>query len=152
MCGFVGSVSSQDGSTDISNISSMLHLIDHRGPDGSGIHIQDSTVLGHVRLSILDLSSLGSQPMLNKDTNSALVFNGEIYNYSSIRSTLSSQGVRFTTTSDTEVLLKSLDYYGLEKTLGLLNGMFAFAYHNPKSNSILLARDRVGIKPLYYAN
>lgn len=123
----------------------------HRGPDDQGIYEDETIQLGFRRLSIIDLQK-GSQPFFSEDKNFALIFNGEIYNYRTLRETLTLKGVKFKTNSDTEVLLQSLIYWDIEEALNKLNGMFAFALYNFKSKKLILARDRFGIKPLYFCN
>ncbi|MBU3546732.1 asparagine synthase (glutamine-hydrolyzing) [Polynucleobacter sp. MWH-Jannik1A5] len=121
----------------------------HRGPDGEGsIVIDDKVILGHQRLAILDISEAGSQPMFNQ--NSALIFNGEIYNYQEIRETyFHSQKYEFKSESDTEVLKYFLDHFGIGE-LSKLNGMFSFGYYNKSEKKLFLVRDRLGVKPLYF--
>jgi len=144
MCGVAGYIGFEaDGL-----IENMTRLLTHRGPDDSG-HFHDAGVaLGHRRLSIIDLTS-GHQPMLSDDDRYAIVFNGEIYNYRELRDKLRAAGISFRTESDTEVLLQMYIVYGA-KALDHLNGMFAFAIYDRLSRELFLARDRVGIKPLYY--
>lgn len=120
----------------------------HRGPDAFGEAGGENLVLLHNRLSIIDLSS-GDQPMEDPETGNRIVFNGEIYNYVELRGTLEGRGVRFRTTSDTEVLLLAYREYG-EAVVDHLNGMFAFAIHDPGRERLFLARDRFGEKPLHY--
>lgn len=121
----------------------------HRGPDDSGTWFAPSVAFGHRRLSILDLSAAGHQPMCDALTGAVLVFNGEIYNYLELRKELEAIGHVFVGGSDTEVLLVALREWGTQ-TLPRLNGMFAFAYWQPQRRELLLARDRFGVKPLYY--
>ena len=124
-----------------------MNDIDHRGPDSKGLYCNKDVSLGHARLSIIDLSS-GQQPMISDDGQKVLVFNGEIYNYRELKKNLDCE---FSTSSDTEVLLKYYEKYGLEKTLKELNGMFAFSLYDKTKGKIFLARDRMGIKPLFYS-
>lgn len=128
----------------------MTAALTHRGPDGSGAWLDDSGIsgLGHTRLSIIDLVS-GDQPMLSNDGRYVIAFNGEIYNYRSIRTQLERLGRSFRTNSDTEVLLEAYIEWG-EKCLDRFNGMFAFAIYDRRGQELFLARDKVGIKPLYY--
>ncbi len=149
MCGIAGIYnlnSEQEVDRDI--LSRMLVRIRHRGPDESGIYLNRNLGLGHVRLSILDLKT-GTQPM--SDTASAfwIVFNGEIFNYIELREELIGKGHKFHTTSDTEVLLNLYKEYGIN-CLEKLNGQFAFAIWDKRKKELFLARDRVGIRPLYY--
>jgi asparagine synthase (glutamine-hydrolysing) len=126
-----------------------LKTMQHRGPDSEGIWEDERYITGFVRLSIRDLSSNGNQPMLSDCGKYCLTFNGEIYNVEKYRLNLISKGVYFKSTTDTEVLLYALIHYGIEKTLHELDGMFAFAFYNQAQNKLTVARDRVGIKPLY---
>jgi asparagine synthase (glutamine-hydrolysing) len=126
----------------------MNHHLHHRGPNGDGIYLCGPLALGHVRLSILDLSSAGAQPMISNRW--ALVFNGEIYNYQSLRTTLANYGYSFISRSDTEVLLNAWDYWG-DSCLTKLEGMFAFAIFDIQKHELHLCRDSYGVKPLYYS-
>jgi asparagine synthase (glutamine-hydrolysing) len=148
MCGICGWVapnsSPAPGTTEL-----MADLLFHRGPDDSGVEHGPGWGLGFRRLSILDLSPLGHQPMLSRDGRFWLVFNGEIYNYVELRSELQRNGERFESGSDTEVLLRLLAQRGVA-ALSLLNGMFALALIDLRERRFLLARDRLGVKPLYY--
>jgi len=128
----------------------MRDALEHRGPDDKGIFISDNIGLGHRRLSILDVSSAGHQPFLSDDGRYAMVFNGEIYNFKSFYTELKSNGFDIKTHSDTEVLLKLFQLYGLQM-LNRLNGMFAFAIWDKVECKLTLVRDRMGVKPLYYA-
>lgn len=121
----------------------------HRGPDAEGMFSDSYVVLGHRRLAIIDLSSDGKQPFASDDGRYQLVFNGEIYNYLELREKLSCHGWTFRTKTDTEVLLKAYQHYG-EECLYRFNGMFAFAIYDTQQQRLFLARDRVGVKPLYY--
>lgn len=126
----------------------MLTLIRHRGPDECGIFIKDNVALGSVRLSIIDIAG-GRQPIPNEDLNLWIVFNGEIFNYIELRKELEEKGHRFRTQSDTEVIVHLYEEYG-ENCLSKLNGQFAFSIWDKRKQELLLARDRVGIRPLYY--
>jgi asparagine synthase (glutamine-hydrolysing) len=151
MCGILGKISLSDKvQTDIMQVA--LDLMEHRGPDAKGEWFSpDGNIwMGHRRLSIIDLSSLGAQPMLSFDESLVIVFNGEIYNYKSIRDELRTKGYSFKSDSDTEVLLNAWHCWG-EDVFQRLDGMFAFALLDLKKNTIVLARDRVGEKPLYYS-
>ncbi len=125
--------------------------IAHRGPDGAGAALfeNDSVALAHVRLAILDTSDLGNQPMFSQDRSLCMVYNGEIYNYREIRKTLEGMGHGFRSNSDSEVLLEAYRRWG-EKCLDRLNGMFSFAIWNLREKTLFAARDRLGIKPLYW--
>jgi asparagine synthase (glutamine-hydrolysing) len=153
MCGIVGILS--DGRTEQTRaaVRDMIAASRHRGPDASGsIEIPLATgslLLGHTRLSILDLSDGSRQPMHDAPSGSWLAFNGEIYNFCQLRAELETLGVQFATTGDSEVLLQALVQWGVA-ALNKLEGMFAFAFWDGRNQSLLLARDRMGIKPLYY--
>lgn len=148
MCGILGCFGQHD-SSDEERFSSALNLLAHRGPDDRGVFLADGVMLGHRRLSILDLSTAGHQPMVDSESGAVLIFNGEIYNHIELRSELESLGYKFTGHSDTEVLLKALLHWG-ENALSYLNGMWAFSFWQPDKKKLLLARDRFGVKPLYY--
>ena len=151
MCGIAGAISlSENSKPDLDRVRSLMARIAHRGPDGEGIWLSPDgrAVLGHRRLAIIDLVS-GQQPMLSRDGSTAIVFNGEIYNYLELREKLSRDGAAFSTDSDTEVILESYRRAGIE-SLKAFNGMFAFALWDEERSSLLLARDRIGKKPLYY--
>lgn len=126
----------------------MLDIIRHRGPDDEGVYHKDHIGLGHRRLSIIDLGT-GHQPLSNEDGTVWIVFNGEIYNYQELQKELTTKGHRFKTRSDTEVIVHLFEEYGAS-CVDRLRGMFAFALWDEKQKTLLLARDRVGIKPLYY--
>lgn len=147
MCGIVGIASKRKINPAQYDMRTMLDSLSKRGPDGSGEHITNSCWLGHRRLSIIDLGG-GKQPMI--DGELAITFNGEIYNYKELRDTLEKRGHTFKTNSDTEVILKAYREYGTECPEHL-DGMFAFAIWNEKNQSLFLARDRFGKKPLYYS-
>lgn len=156
MCGINGFMT-LSGSFDTNSrlnlkntIQSMNDCIFHRGPDSGGVHIQNATVLGFRRLSIIDLDDTANQPMLDHDNSLALVFNGEIYNYVELRADLIEKGYVFNTSSDTEVILKSYLEYG-EKCVDKFNGMWAFAIYNSDKNRLFCSRDRMGVKPFYYS-
>ena len=130
-------------------INKMNQKIKHRGPDQEGIYCDDNFSLGHVRLSIIDLSDRAKQPMFNEDRSLALIFNGEIYNFKELREKLINKGHKFFSESDSEVILHLYEDYG-SNCLSELNGIFAFAILNIKKKELFLARDRIGVKPLYY--
>jgi asparagine synthase (glutamine-hydrolysing) len=130
-------------------VTRMNDLMVHRGPDQSGVYCDDSVSLGHRRLSIIDLSEHARQPMTNEDRSIWLVFNGEIYNFQELRPQLIAKGHRFVSDSDSEVIIHAYEEYGLD-AISKLRGMFAFAIWDAKKKLILVARDRIGIKPLYY--
>ena len=147
MCGIVGTWGG-----NLSNLKAANLLLTHRGPDDSGIYKDDklNIGLGHRRLSIIDTSSSGHQPMYSNDGKTVLVFNGEIYNYKELRSELQKEGFVFQGRSDTEVLLNLYSLEGKEM-LSKLNGIFTFAIMDTNSESLFVARDALGVKPLYYS-
>ena len=152
MCGIVGILNrDMQRPVDREILEKMTDMMSYRGPDERGIYISGHIGLGHRRLSIIDLAS-GQQPMVDTERARVISYNGEIYNYRSIRdSTLIPKGVKLHTSSDTEVLLQLADLDRLN-WLESLNGMFAFALWDEKTKRLLLARDRLGVKPLYYAD
>ena len=150
MCGFAGFTNPHSETLAENIIKKMLHPIKHRGPDSNSIHINKKIVLGHYRLAIIDLKG-GQQPRIDHENGSYLVFNGEIYGYKEQAKLLTAQGIFLKDKSDTEILFQSLKYLGVEKTLKTIDGMFAFAYYESKSDTLWLARDPVGEKPLYYS-
>lgn len=154
MCGITGFLQHDSLSSDElrARVTAMRDTLTHRGPDDSGTWVDPEAgiALGHRRLSILDLSELGHQPMQSVDKRFVLVFNGEIYNHADLRRDLEQSGHAFRGHSDTEVLLAALQHWGVEATLPKLIGMFALALWDRKQRCLTLARDAVGIKPLYY--
>lgn len=155
MCGFVGYVNLSNDNIDQSSIiKKMTHAVSHRGPDsyGSWVSPDNLVAMGHRRLSILDLSRSGHQPMLSDDKKLVLIFNGEIYNHLEIRSKLESEGclTDWRGHSDTETLLSAISFWGIRRTLEESVGMFAFALYDLSEHCIILARDRFGEKPLYF--
>ncbi len=130
-------------------IKSMNDVIQHRGPDQDGVYFCKDISFGHRRLSIIDLSEHGRQPMFNEDKSVCMVFNGEIYNYAELKPELIALGHKFISDSDSEVIIHAYEEYGID-VLEKLRGMFAFAIWDSKNDSMFLARDRIGIKPLYY--
>ena len=149
MCGIAGLINTKSG-YDI--MDRMLDSIKHRGPDGRGIMelAKGQVVLGHVRLSIIDLSTYASQPMKTRDERYTIVYNGELYNYLELRKELVQKGYKFISNSDTEVVLKSFAEWGV-RCLDRFNGMFAFAIWDEYEKKMFIARDRYGVKPLYYS-
>lgn len=127
-----------------------LSLLDHRGPDSSSIHSTQNFHLGHTRLSIIDLTKLGQQPMHSNNGKYCISFNGEIYNYLELREELIKKGIKFRSNTDTEVLLEGLSHYGVS-FIEKCNGMFAFILIDKINHEVIIARDRLGIKPIYYA-
>ena len=155
MCGLAGfflSNKSTDRNKLIKNLNEITSALIHRGPDAQNIWInnQNTLGLGHTRLSIRDLSSLGNQPMLSSCGRYAIVYNGEIYSHSELKEELIKKGVQFKSTTDTEIILESISKFGFKETLLKLNGMFAIAVYDKKEDKLFLTRDRIGIKPLYW--
>ena len=151
MCGIAG-IYNFDQSKINPEISNLIKdSLEHRGPDFSKVeYIEDNVALIHTRLAIIDLDQRSNQPMFSKDNRFSIVFNGEIYNFKEIRKTLEAKSVNFYTDGDTEVLLEGYIHFGSD-VLKLLRGQFSFAIYDSKEKSFFLARDRVGIKPLYFA-
>ena len=151
MCGINGIVSFKSETTLADSIQTMNEKILHRGPDEDGVYLyKDMVAMGMRRLSIIDLKS-GSQPMYSDDKSIALVFNGEIYNFLDLKYDLVKQGVSFQTTSDTEVILRLYQSEGIDM-LSRLNGMFGLSIHDTRKNKVIIARDRMGEKPIYYTS
>ena len=150
MCGIAGLVDFSGREVRKDSIKAMTDSIKHRGPDGEGQWVYENVGIGHRRLAVIDMSEAASQPMHSNDRRYVLTYCGEIYNYKEVRKELESLGHHFHTKSDTEVLLKSLIQWK-EKALIKFNGMFAFAFYDTVKHEMLLARDRYGIKPLYYS-
>ena len=150
MCGINGYIDK----TNSKNLNSIIHqmnkILIHRGPDDSGLLVKNNIALGMQRLSIIDIEN-GVQPMQNNDKSISIVFNGEIYNHKNLRKDLISEGVTFKTQSDTEVIIKLYELYGI-KSFSMLDGMFAFSIIDLNINKVLIARDFFGEKPLYYMN
>lgn len=150
MCGIAGVVASEKIDENI--MASMTHALNHRGPDAHGLYIADNgaVALGHRRLSIIDLTAAADQPMHTPDGRFSIVFNGEIYNFKSLRETLiEKHGIKFRTSSDTEVILYAFQVWGPEM-VDQLQGMFAIALYDQREHKLFLFRDRVGKKPLFY--
>ena len=150
MCGIAGVLQRNGAPADLGALKRMTDVIAHRGPDGEGQHVDGPLGLGHRRLAIIDLSPLGHQPMLTEDGRYALSYNGEIYNFQDIRAELQAKGRRFRSRTDSEVVLQSWAEWG-PAALKRFNGMFAFALWDRDRRELSLARDRYGIKPIYYA-
>ncbi len=149
MCGIAGLINFERiRDADETTVRRMMTLLRHRGPDECGLYRDQQACLGHTRLSIIGLST-GQQPLANVDESLWIVFNGEIFNYIELKAELIQKGYRFRTDSDTEVLLACYEEYGSD-CLSLLNGQFAFAIWDVRKRQLFLARDRVGIRPLYY--
>src|SRR4051812_14181299 len=150
MCGIAGFVSSgQVGPDARERVVRMRDVITHRGPDEAGLHLDSRAALGHRRLSIVDLKT-GQQPLSNEDGSIWVIFNGEIYNHADIRRELEAHGHVYRTKSDTETLVHAYEQWG-EACVDRLRGMFAFAIWDAPNRRLLLVRDRLGIKPLYWA-
>ncbi|HHT9158674.1 MAG TPA: asparagine synthase (glutamine-hydrolyzing) [Candidatus Brocadiaceae bacterium] len=149
MCGIAGIYNLDGAPADIELLRRMLSLMTHRGPDDQGEYIDDALALGHRRLSIIDLSYAGHQPMCNEDGSVWITYNGEIYNYRELRANLEVHGYRFRSHTDTEVVLHAYEEYG-PACLNQFNGMWALAIWDGKRRRLFCARDRFGIKPFYY--
>jgi asparagine synthase (glutamine-hydrolysing) len=150
MCGIAGEFRWDGEAADAAAVARMLPALARRGPDADGLWASGPVALGHRRLSILDLSQRAHQPMFDPETGLALVFNGAIYNFRELRAELEARGHRFFSTGDTETILRGYAEWG-EGVVARLHGMFAFALFDPQRRRLLLARDRIGIKPLYLA-
>lgn len=150
MCGIAGIFHLDGRSAEKSRVRAMTDSMIHRGPDHQAVMTSGPIGLGHTRLSIIDVSSVAHQPMLSSDGRYGIVFNGEIYNFRELRIELERAGITFRSTSDTEVLLQGFLHWG-HACFGKLNGMFGVAIADLQCNELTLARDRFGIKPLYYA-
>ncbi len=149
MCGIAGFTQFHQHIGDQTTLETMEQAIFHRGPDAGNHYLDDNVGLAHRRLSIIDLSAAGTQPMHSHDGDYVIVFNGEIYNYQGLREALVAEGYPFQNQTDTEVILALYHKYQ-EKMLPMLNGMFAFALWDKKAKKLLIGRDRMGKKPLYY--
>jgi asparagine synthase (glutamine-hydrolysing) len=150
MCGIAGRINFAAGHhVERERLVAMTDAVAHRGPDAAGYYLHDGAGLGHRRLSIIDLAT-GDQPLANEDRTVFVVFNGEIYNFADVRRDLQARGHRFRTSSDTEVIVHGYEEWG-ERCVDRFRGMFAFAVWDAKARRLLLARDRLGVKPLFYA-
>ncbi|MGB0723544.1 MAG: asparagine synthase (glutamine-hydrolyzing), partial [Gammaproteobacteria bacterium] len=150
MCGITG-FQRRPGCAPGLDLSAAVRAIRHRGPDAQGERVEGDSGLGHTRLSIIDLSQAGAQPMASPDERYLIAFNGEIYNFAELRSDLEKKGERFNGHSDTEVLLRLFMVAGFEACLERLRGMFALAILDRAEDTLYVARDRLGVKPLVYA-
>ena len=148
MCGIFGRINLDRSPVDVAESLRILDLLAHRGPDDRDYYHRDHVFFGHRRLSIIDVEG-GKQPIFNEDGSLFVICNGEIYNYSELRDRLLAKGHRFRTRSDSEVLVHLFEEEG-ERSLETLNGMYAFVIYDTRSGKLFLARDRIGIKPLYY--
>jgi asparagine synthase (glutamine-hydrolysing) len=153
MCGIAGAIGSVDTAT-VKVVQRMTEAQSHRGPDQAGlwssVDVGRGVVFGHRRLSILDLSEAGRQPMIDRASGVVIAFNGEVYNFAELARDLVAAGDEIVSTCDTEVILKAYARWG-ERAIDRMRGMFAIALYDPRDETVLFARDRLGIKPLYYA-
>jgi asparagine synthase (glutamine-hydrolysing) len=149
MCGITGIFNLNGKPVSVSLLKRMTDVISHRGPDGEGFWVDSYIGFGHRRLAIIDLTPLGHQPMQTEDGNYIITYNGEVYNFQNIRIELEAKGYMFKSRTDTEVVLKAYIEWG-KKCIHKFNGMFAFAIWSKKTRELFIARDRYGIKPLYY--
>lgn len=149
MCGIAGAIRFDDRAADFSGLTNTVAAMRRRGPDGDGLVAHGPVAFGHRRLKIIDLSERGAQPMVDSELGLTLAFNGCIYNHRELRRELEDKGYHFFSSSDTEVILKGYHAWG-EDCVKRFNGMFAFAVAERDSGRVILARDRLGIKPLYY--
>jgi len=161
MCGIAGGVfwnGSIDRRIAEAAVRSMVQAVAHRGPDGQGVFVslgatsgngQPFAVLGQARLAIIDVSEAGAQPMGGQDGSACITYNGETYNFSAIKSRLEANGASFSSQSDTEVILRGYDAWGVD-VLRELRGIFALGLWDEHRQRLLIARDRLGVKPLYY--
>lgn len=150
MCGFCGEIRTDSGTPELSAIRRMNQVLAPRGPDSEGVFQQGHLAVGHRRLKIIDLTEQAQQPMIDNELGLGIVFNGCIYNYKELKTELRSLGYRFFSHGDTEVILKAYDAWG-EQCVERFHGMFAFALWERDSGRVVLARDRLGIKPLYWS-
>src|SRR5215469_10561169 len=152
MCGIAGMIGDDRERVRLQSASMKAALV-HRGPDAGGLEVcafgAQFVGLAHRRLSILDLSPLGGQPITDYESGNVIVFNGEIYNFPALRADLEREGACFRSRGDTELLLKALSRWGVDRALRRLEGMYAFAFLDAKEGTLTLARDPLGIKPLY---
>src|SRR3954452_2827169 len=149
MCGFAGELAA-DGPADVAAVDRMAGTMSDRGPDGAGAWAHGRTAFGHRRLKVIDLSERATQPMVDPELGLTIVFNGIIYNHRELRGDLAADGYRFFSSGDTEVVLKAYHRWG-ERCVERFAGMFAFGIAERDSGRLVLARDRLGIKPLYLA-
>src|SRR5512135_2374777 len=155
MCGLTGilDLSARASRVDLeSSLTRMTASLEHRGPDDAGLWVDAPAgiALGHRRLSIIDLSPLGHQPMHSASGRYVIAYNGEVYNYRELRKTLAERGHTFRSQSDTEVVLAAFEEWGIPAALPMFNAMFAIAVWDRRERELFLARDRFGEKPLYY--
>ena len=150
MCGICGEIRFDRSQPQIETLQRMNAVLVPRGPDGGGIYQMNRLAAGHRRLKIIDLSEQAQQPMIDSELGLGIAFNGCIYNYKQLRAELRALGYRFFSSGDTEVILKSYHAWGIQ-CVDRFHGMFAFAIWERDSGRVILARDRLGIKPLYLA-
>jgi asparagine synthase (glutamine-hydrolysing) len=150
MCGICGEIRFGTDAADVAAVDRMAATMVRRGPDGAGLVARGRVAFGHRRLKIIDLSEAAQQPMVDAALGLSIAYNGAVYNYPELRTELEGKGYRFFSTGDTEVILKAYHAWGAD-CVKRLNGMFAFAIHERDSGRVVLARDRLGIKPLYYS-
>ena len=148
MCGIVGKMNFNKEKINKEEILKMLSVIKHRGPDGNDFFIKNNLGLGHALLKIQDLTDFSLQPY--ESENYVLTYNGEIYNFLELKKELIQKGINFYSSGDTEVLIKYIEYAGLEETLQKIEGCFAIALYDKRQENLYIVRDRFGIKPLYY--
>ncbi len=151
MCGIAGIINLNREPISQAILHRMTEAIKHRGPDDNGLFIDDYIGFGHRRLSILDLSSAGSQPMSTRDGRYTITYNGEVFNFRELKNELENNGYEFYSQTDTEVVVQAYAHWGI-KSLDRFNGMYALAIWDNKTNELVIARDRYGIKPLYYVH
>src|SRR5688500_8971817 len=149
MCGIAGIARTRAGPVSPEPLARMAAALRHRGPDGYGFYTASQVGFAHTRLSIVDVAG-GAQPLTNEDGQIVVTFNGEVYNHPELRRELESRGHLFRTRSDTEVLVHAYEEWGAQM-LPRLNGQFAFAIHDARNRTVFLARDRFGVRPLFYA-
>ncbi len=151
MCGIAGIIDRQGKLASLQkSLELVTHVLEHRGPDGHGTWVDEGVGLGHRRLSIVDLSEAGHQPMMSNSSRYVMSYNGEIYNHDELRKTLVSKGYSFRGHSDTEMILAAVEEWGLDNAVQYFIGMFAIALWDKQLKKLFLVRDRLGIKPLYY--
>src|SRR5579872_1030201 len=150
MCGICGIITYDINVPRASLVAQMRDTMTHRGPDGAGIHLGAGIGLGHRRLSIVDVTH-GQQPMYSEDRRFVIVYNGEVFNHPTLKPELEAAGVRYRTRSDTETVLHLYERLR-ERAVERMRGMFAFAIWDARERQLFLARDRYGVKPLYYAH
>ena len=154
MCGIAGFIKFKNNRNDLNEASlkAMVSKLSHRGPDFRDYWIKNNVFLGHTRLSIIDISKNGNQPMVSHSGRFVITFNGEIYNFKLLKIELEKQkkNIKWRGNSDTEIFLECIEFWGLNKTLTVARGMFAFAIWDEYKKQLSIARDRIGEKPLYY--